>query len=111
MSESKQTCTLMILAVVIAAVAMAILSGCASIHNPYTNEQAPEARAYIGDTGTSGSLKLGAVGEFSFVATWAKTADGVTTGTVTATVTKTTLNNGVVGALSFLAGLVTHAAH
>lgn len=84
----------------------ASLLGCGTFlpETPYSSNQTPEAKAFIGDTGTSGSMKMGALGEFTFAAQWAKTADGITTGTVKIQGTKTTENNFLVGALSFLGG-------
>lgn len=69
---------------------VALLTGCAT---PYSSNETPKASASISDTCTSASLSMGAVGEFTLIATHAKTEDGTTTGSVQIEGKKDTLNS------------------
>lgn len=82
------------------------LCGCAYIQNPAT----PHASAAISDDVTSASLTLGSVGEFTFVATHSRTADGTTTGTVAIKHEKETLNALGTGVIGLLTGLLAGGA-
>lgn len=77
----------------------------ASCVTPYTGGATPHASAAISDTGTSATLDMGAVGEFTFVSSWGKTADGSTTGTVQIVGKKDTMNNFLAGAIGLIGGL------
>lgn len=79
-----------------------LLTGCAYVGNA----ESPHATASISDTCTSATLGMGAIGEFTLIATHARLADGGTTGTVVIVGKKDTMNNVLTGAISAAAGLL-----
>lgn len=86
------------------------LIGCTYVHpvKP-APEKTPRISASITDTETKASAQIGAIGEVDFVATHARTVDGLTTGTVTVKVTKNTEQNIIMAFIGFLTGLFVHA--
>lgn len=85
----------------IALLAVVILAGCAT---PYSSNVTPSASADISDNGTSATLHMGAMGEFTLVATHSRTLDGVTTGSVVIEGRKATLGNIASGLIGLAAG-------
>lgn len=77
--------------------------GCAT---PYGSSATPHASAAISNDVTSATLNMGAIGEFTFVASHSHSTDGASTGTVTITGTKNTMNTLGSGAIGALGGLI-----
>lgn len=83
-----------------------LLAGCQSFVTPYSSNVTPEVTTAISDQCSSTSLKMGPLGEFSVITTWAKTQDGITTGSTTISGSKDTLNNVSTGLIGLLIGLL-----